>query len=492
MAQYAFSEFLSPFRFNRTLLWFTVPALIIQFTIFKMLYPFAGFIMDDSYSYLTSAAFNYDINFFPVGYSKFLRLFSVFSKSDTALVAVQYLGIQLSALWFLFTLFKALTFGKPIKRVLYISILFNPAFLYVANYVSSDALFLSLSFIWITLLLRIIQRPTTGLVALQAVTLFLAFAVRYNALYYPLLTAVALLLTRKSWKFKITGIASSFLIPAAFMIYTTRQYKKVIGISEFSPFSGWQLANNAMYAYRYVNDKHVTNTPVEFQELDKMVRTYFDTSRDLNTHPIETAVANTVYMWDSRSPLQKYMKLHFKADSIRGDFIQWASTAPLYADYGSYLIHQYPAAFFRHYLLQNAIKFYAPPTEFLSTQNLDSYQVANIARDWFEYKSNNVTPAFKNLNVEVLGFLPIATGVIHIVYLFGMISIVVLRCISRQSIPRNPLILFAAFWVVNFGFSVFASPITLRYQLFSIVVFSALALFTIEIVYQEASIPSKK
>ena len=492
MAKFAFSAFLPQDRFSRTLFLLAITAIIAEFSIFKSFYPFAGFISDDSYAYLGSAAFNYDINYFPIGYSKFLRLVSVFSKSDTVLVAVQYFGIQISAIWFLYTVFRILPVGKAINWIAYIFILFNPAFLYIGNFISSDALFLSLSFVWITLLLRIIQRPTNGLILLQVITLFMAFTVRYSALYYPLLTAIALLLTRRSWRFKIAGIASSAVLPAAFMVYTASQYKKITGVSEFSPFTGWQLANNAMYAYRYVNDNSVKASPAEFRELDKMVRIYFDTARDLKTHPIETTVANTVYMWDPRSPLQKYMKIHFKKDSIRGDFIRWATTAPLYASYGSFLIHQYPASYIRHYLVENIIKFYVPPTEFLSTYNLNSYHVKNIARDWFEYKSNTVTPAFKNLNVEVLGFLSIATGIIHIVYLFGMLSVVILHSTSKHPKLRNPLILFAGLWIANFGFSVLASPITLRYQLFAIVVFLALALFAIEITYKEAFISSEK
>ncbi|MBO9565799.1 MAG: hypothetical protein J7621_23685, partial [Niastella sp.] len=58
-------------------------ALVIQFSIFKYLYPFASFIHGDSFSYLQAANENLSINTYMVGYSNFLRLFSVFTKSDT-------------------------------------------------------------------------------------------------------------------------------------------------------------------------------------------------------------------------------------------------------------------------------------------------------------------------------------------------------------------------------------------------------------------------
>src|SRR5258708_20583126 len=103
--QNALKDYLLSIRLNRTFLWIAGIAIIVQFVIFKILYPYAGFINGDSYVYLESAYMNYDINTYPVGYSKFLRLFSVFSRSDTALVAFQYLIIQSSALYFIFTLF---------------------------------------------------------------------------------------------------------------------------------------------------------------------------------------------------------------------------------------------------------------------------------------------------------------------------------------------------------------------------------------------------
>ncbi len=115
-----FKEFVLDDRLNSTFLWIAGIAIITQFIIFKILYPYAGFINGDSYVYLQSAYMNLDINTYPVGYSKFLRLFSIFTKSDTALVAFQYLAIQASALWLLFTLFRIYTPGRLTKWLLFI------------------------------------------------------------------------------------------------------------------------------------------------------------------------------------------------------------------------------------------------------------------------------------------------------------------------------------------------------------------------------------
>jgi hypothetical protein len=80
-------------------------ATILQFVLFKYLYPFANYIYGDSFGYLKAAAQNLTIDFYPIGYSKFLRLVSVFAKPDIVLVSIQYMMIQCSALFVLFSIF---------------------------------------------------------------------------------------------------------------------------------------------------------------------------------------------------------------------------------------------------------------------------------------------------------------------------------------------------------------------------------------------------
>ena len=70
---------------NKRCLLISVPVIIVQFIWFKCYYPDPNF-LPDSYSYLEAALTNQDINMWPIGYSKFLRLFSCFTQWDTALI----------------------------------------------------------------------------------------------------------------------------------------------------------------------------------------------------------------------------------------------------------------------------------------------------------------------------------------------------------------------------------------------------------------------
>jgi protoporphyrinogen oxidase len=471
---------------NKYFLWTAIIGILFQFIVFKLLYPFASFINGDSYVYLQTAYLNYDINTYPVGYSKFLRILSVFTKSDTALVALQYLFLQTTLLSFIFTLFYFYKPGKLVKILLFGFMLFNPVFLYLANYVSSDALFISLSLLWFTQLLWIIHRPTNRLILLQALVLFLAFTVRYNALYYPIIGIIAFLLSKHRFVVKLAGQLIGFALIAAFMFFTSSKYYELAGKNEFSPFTGWQMANNAMYAYKFVDSQRVKKAPPRFQQLDKMVRTFFDTTRDTKKYPSEMLMASTVYMWDPHSPLQKYMDNQFKYDSLSGPVKRWATMAPFYAEYGSYLIREYPVDFLKYYLWPNALKYYVPPVEFLENYSTGVDTVSSIAQFWFGYKTNKLNTYFKDLKVNVLSFYPVLVGIMNVVFILGVFGFVFLQGYKQYPLLKKALLLVVPFWLVNFGFSVFASPIALRFQLFPILVFLSFATLFLEYMVHEA------
>jgi len=483
----SFKDWLLHDKLNRTFLWIAGIAIVVQFVIFKILYPYAGFIDGDSYVYLESAWYNFDINTYPIGYSKFLRLFSIFTKSDTAIVAFQYLSIQLSALWLAFTISFLFNTLKTTKRLMLLLIVLNPSFLYISNYISSDSIFLSLSLIWFTSLLWILKRPTAKILVLQGIVMVLAFTVRYNAMYYPLVVTAALILSNQSLKRKIVAILGSYVLIILFIVATSYRFKQISGTSQFTPFSGWQIANNAMYAYRYIDSKKLKSIPSKYEKLDKMVRHYFDTSRNLNTHPMEMLVASTVYMWDSNSPLQKYMNDGYAKDTALSSVTlrRWAMMGPLYGDYGAYLIKEYPLTFLNNFILPNALKYYSPPGEFLDSYNAGKDSVHQIAQIWFNYKNRRVKNEFKDLPSKILMFQPILAGIINVIFLASALCVWILYGL-KSNIIYPTLILVTILWFSNFGFSVFASPITMRYQLFGFTIFSSFSFLFLDYIYKLA------
>jgi hypothetical protein len=476
----SFKDFLFKNRRNKTILWLAAAAIVIQFAIFKYLYPFASFIHGDSFSYIKAAAANSDISTYPIGYSRFLRLFSVFTKSDTALVAFQYLFIQASALFLLFTTFYFYKPGRVTQYILLVFMVLNPLFLHLANLVSSDCLFVCLSLIWFSLLCWIIHRPSTKIIIWHALILFTAFIVRYNAIVYPLIATVAFAISNLSLHRKLIGAFAGFLLCGVFVFFTSYEYKKLTGYWQFSPFSGWLIANNAMYAYRNVDSNQRKPVPHKFQLLDNMIRERIDTTRNNKKYTVELRMSNTAYMWSRSLPLYKYRENIFKKDTSAKEFKKWASMGPFFKEYGTFIIKLYPWHFIKYVIWPNAKKYYAPPVEFLHDYNFGTDNVSEDAKQWFNYKSTKVKTRMKNTKVWVLDFHPILSGIINLIMLCLLLFYIALKGWRYNNIFAKGILIGGIMWLTNAGFTIIVSPAALRFQSFPFSLTIILAIILLE------------
>ncbi|WP_315814458.1 hypothetical protein [Paraflavitalea speifideaquila] len=252
--------------------------------------------------------------------------------------------------------------------------------------------------------------------------LSIAFMVRYNALIYPLISLIAILLTRNSVKRKINYIVIMFFPIGLFVLFTMYQYKQETEIWQFSPFSGWQLANNAMYAYKFVDSASRKPVLPKFRNLDNMIRRHFDTTRDAKKHPEELSLASTMYMWTRHQPLFKYRDSIFRSDTISSEFRKWASMGPFYAEYGKHIIRKYPMYYFKYFIVPNSIRYYSLPLEYLSYYNEGKDYVQNSAKEWFNYKSNKVFARTKTVESNLIIYYPVYTGIMNALFLFLFIS----------------------------------------------------------------------
>jgi hypothetical protein len=472
-----FRQFLFHNKRNRITLYLAAAAIIIQFAIFKYLYPFASYIHGDSFSYLEAARQNLTINTYMIGYSKFLRVFNTFAKPDYLLAAFQYLLIQCSVLFLLFTIFYFYRPGRYMQIILLSTMVFNPLFLHLGNMVSSDGLFLALSCIWFTLLLWLIQKPSNKIIIWHAVVLCIVFTFRYNALIYPIVALLAFWLSRLPLKKKIAGLGLAFLLCGCFVGFTMWRYKVLTGYWQYSPFSGWQLANNAMYIYREVAKKDRKRVPDKFQALDKMITKFYDHNRN-----VFVGEASTAYMWSPALPLMKYRDSLFKKakDTAAIELKKWASMGPLYKNYGLQIIKKYPLHFLRYFIWPNARKYYAPPIEFLEVYNSGNNHVSPEAKTWFGYKSTKVNVRMKTANVRVLDYYPFLSGIINLFMLFGLLYYCLLKGWQYNQVFSSMILMAGFVWLLNAGFTIFASSAALRFQSFPIILTTLFTLLLID------------
>jgi hypothetical protein len=359
----AFNQWLRQDKENRLLLKLSLVAIMISFLLIKFYYPYPNFMPPDSNSYIEAAFYNHSINFWAIGYSKYLRFVSCFTNSHFLLVLIQYLLLQASLLYFLFSLRYLLLPGKWLFRILISGNILNPLLPHISNFVSSDCLFATLSLVWATQLLWIIYLPNRKLLFIHSFILLMAFMVRYNALFYPLISIGVIALSRIQITTKLFSSSLIILLIGIFIGSTQYQYYNNTGTVQYSAFGGWQMAANALYGYAYSSRDAPESVPERFRQLHTIVNRHMDSIRHLAIRPdVEIGI---YYLWDEKSPLKTYLQQHLKRDDSSNYFNRWAQLAPLYSAYGRYLIQRHPLNFIKHFVWPNLTRYYSPPIQFM-------------------------------------------------------------------------------------------------------------------------------
>jgi hypothetical protein len=480
----SFLQFVWREKRNRRFLWIILAGMIVQFIIFKRLYPFADF-FSDSYSYIFAASANLDVSIWPIGYSKFLRLFHSITSSDTALVGFQYFFFEFSCLYFFYSILYFYRFAKVNQVILLVFLFFNPLFLYICNYINSDPLFITLSVLWFTELLWLLQRPSWYHIIAQGLLLFLCFTVRNNAYIYPVVTAVVFALSRMKWMVKISGAALGIAMIVPFVLHTRNAAEKLTGVKQFSLFTGWQLANNALYIYEYI-DVDTTNLPTQnIKELNRLSSKFYSIYAALypKFHGDLSGYVGNFFIREQFSPLKQYLIKKYKITDDYSQVVAWGKSSVAFKEYGSYIIRNNMNAYFWQFILPNAKNYLTPPLEKLAVYNLDLDNVPPIVQKWFEYDSPRVnTKIPRKAQRKWLIVFPYVFFAINL-YILGLSAMTLLKDKYKEISKANKhmLITCGSFLVLNFIFSASATVVVLRYEVFPLMICIPFAILLTEI-----------
>ena len=483
MSPLTFKQWLWQDKENKKLLWLSAIGIVLSFTWLKIVYPYPNFMPPDSYSYLEAASTNQLINIWPIGYSKFLRLVSSFSSSHLVLVVLQYLLLQISVLYFLFTIRYLVTPGKWLFRILLTVSMLNPLLPHIANFVSGDCLFTTLSLVWFTQLLWIIYQPTPKLLIIHSIILLLAFMVRFTAIYYPFISVAILLFMDMPKRVKWVGVSFMAVLLLTFIGRTQYEYKIQTNTAQYAAFGGWQIAANALYGYAYAQPDDWENLPAKFKDLHQLVNRHMDSLRQLAVRPDKEVAI--YYLWDFNSPLVVYMNQQLSKDSNKTYFKQWASMGPLYAEYGRTLIQKHPRTFIKHYIWPNLRRYYGPPAYFMGMYNMGRKTVDPIAVAWFDWKSNELATRSKDEQIRIISLFPNLVAIINPLFLLSSIIFICSTGFRKKNrISKRIIGCMLVVWFSNAVFSIFSAPIELRYQLFPIVITIPFCMFFITSIIQ--------
>lgn len=463
---------------NQILLMSSGTVMIIVYTYFKFIYPIPNF-FPDSYEYIYPAIRNKFIDVRPIGYTKFLQWFPFITRSHFALITTQFIIIQASMLYLLFSIRYLLQPGKWVFITLLVACILNPLLYHVSNLVSSDPLFTALSLIWFTQLLWIIVRPTKSLLISHAIVLFLAFVLRYNALFYPVISFGIIVFSRAPRWLKGVSIALIVASLGWFVQYTKQQFKKRMGIAQFSPFSGWQQAANALTAYTHATTLDpVESVPEQFKPLHSMVNQYIEFLHRTPHYPWMESV--TFYLWRKESPLWRYMYDWAKKDMASTDFIRWTKVAPLYNAYGNYLIKQHLNLYIKHHILQDTKLYFNPLVEYLGVYIIGDKKILPVGAKWFKIPIDSVEIR-ANYEITITKYMATLHGVFSLVFVLAVGFFIGTAGLKNTALSSRKILACALLVLVcNGGFSILAAPIVLRYQTFPFIITSVFSVLLVE------------
>jgi hypothetical protein len=458
-------------------------AVTFSFIIFKILYPFPDF-FSDSYSYIFAATVKADINTWPIGYSKFLQWFPWLTRSHQALIFFQFFTYELFALYFFFTVDYLFRMRKFLRRILTIFLFFNPLIFYTANYVTSDILFIALSLLWLTEVLWILYRPKWYQILLQGVLVFALFTLRYNAMIYPAIGALAFLISKHRLALKWSGIAFGPVLIVLFILHSRSAAKEMTGTAQFPILAGWQWGNNALYFREFIQIDSTSFPTAETARLDSIARQFYRTvpyeQRDLPNY-----VAN-YFIRVSNAPLKIYLHSNYPIHDELSNMVAWGQASPVFGEYGRFLIRKYPGAFFRHFIVVNARNYILPPLEKLEVYNLGMDTVFHGGQRWFLLPSVKVWSVSKHIQGLLLLPFPILFLMLNILYACSLIYFMSRTGFEQAGIVfSKSIIVVTSLLVLNCGFSILANIIVIRYQIFPMLLFISFGLVILDKILQQ-------
>jgi hypothetical protein len=109
--------------------------------------------------------------------------------------------------------------------------------------------------------------------------------------------------------------------------------------------------------------------------------------------------------------------------------------------------------------------------------------VGQLAKDWFNYKSRRIVKGHNKKDTKILAveWYPIFAAVVNVIFVLGLIAMILLNAVRWKDYGLPQLLAMTLlFWLLNSAFSIFASPIVLRYQFFPLLVFFVMGVIFME------------
>lgn len=418
---------------------------VFLYIIISVTYPYPA-TMADSGNYILSAKTTTINAYRPIGYSWFIYFIHFFSHKISAIFTGQFIFNAFSQIVFLFTIKYFFQLRKFIYYLLSTLLILSPSILFCTNYIMSDSIFNSLTLLYITSSLWILKQPNIRNITVHLIILYVVINVRYAALFYPILSVVIFLYHIK--KNILFGFVSILPIVITIFIYvdTKSRVKEIYHVDEFSPFSGWAMANNAVSVIPHINLRADAIEDKENKFIHQVVSSFPDSIYQFKY------IRETSFMWNKEFPGKQILFYTVKQKQL-GYSNSWAFTGQKFKKYGSFLIKKYPLEYFKYYLYPNFKQLFS------------SYKIPNVR----VYKPDKLSTGYFNLDFDEFryhfSFLhkfnsirKVFTPLLWILFIVSVFALLGARTIFKKD--QKILIAFVLIFILCYaGFSVIAHPI---------------------------------
>ncbi|WP_431211746.1 hypothetical protein ACQ86N_39025 [Puia sp. P3] len=207
-------------------------------------------------------------------------------------------------------------------------------------------------------------------------------------------------------KLKVLSFLLPFVLIVPFILYSRAASYKMTGIRQFSFFTGWQLANNAMYIYDQINVDSNSLPTAEARHLNRyMIRFLKRFNQDGYRDYLEAFQGKLLYQIcriTVKGVLFNKLSFNGEINTVKN----WGRASADFEPFGKYLIVHHPVAYARYFMLPNTRHYFVPPLLHLEQYNyygVDS--IEPIAKDWFHYPSLKVHCVSRGLQGFLIAYV---------------------------------------------------------------------------------------
>jgi hypothetical protein len=430
---------------------------VLVFLLLHWCYP-SAYTSPDSNGYVVSAAFDFYSGYRPMGYSWFLQLSHFISPGLGMVIFLQYFFHIFAALYFLFTIRR---FFPPARawlfRVFGLVVLFNIPLLFLTQWLLSDSLNASLTFIVFAALLRLLENPLRWKPLLVLLIAFsLAIETRFASLALVPVCVIVLLIKCRLRDVLLPIVLLAGALDAAWLYNryeNEKNYKEII----FSSFGGWAKANNASILLPHVK--------IDTEGWSDSARIAYNTIRSFDDSCFtEEKIFNTDFIWNTSGPGKAMIMTRMKDKRTPTLYIYlWVHTGAVYEEYGSNIIRQHPAAFARYFLWPNTKKLFVPNAN-SDIVSFTPTKVNSVYKEYFRIKEDTFPVRYDIFRPFLL------RGAYYFYQLLASLFIPLLFIcfFSRRKLPWNAsekrsLFALAITMLCIAGFLVWSHPVMYRY-----------------------------